>query len=150
MTVLRPCLPSIVVAVLAAVPAFDAAAQVISTSRFYLMIKDPCPDDMWCERALFRLVRKSDCKEFKPRGHVVIHYCASDPPRTPCRYMGHEFQFAGLSYRVNEDLFVWATDQRNGKEVWSEQAQFMKTKSPNPSFQRTGNTCVLPAAEFQR
>jgi hypothetical protein len=129
-------------------------AQVISTSRFFLMVEDPCETQdqqgpTWCEKALFRLVSKTDCHEFKPKGRSVIHYCVDGTERTPCQDLGVEFEFQGLRYRVDTNQNVWATNQR-GEEVWREIAAFIHTKSPNPSFQWTGNTCVLPASEFER
>ena len=131
-------------------------AQVISTSRFFLMIEDPCATEdqqgpSWCEVLRFRLVSKSDCKAFKLQGRAVIHYCAGDPPKTPCQDLGGEFDFGSLRYRVN-GLDVWATD-RQGHEVFHEAATFIRTKSSNPTFQWIDNKCVLsgvdPGSELQ-
>src|SRR5258706_13400881 len=115
------------------------------------MIEDPCATDdqqgpTWCEKLRFRLIRKTDCKAFNPKGRAVIRYCAGGPPKTPCQDMGSEFSFDGLNYRV-DGLYVWATD-RQGHEVFHEGADFIPTKSSTPSFQRIGNKCALSGADF--
>jgi hypothetical protein len=126
-------------------------AQVISTSRFFLMIEDPCATEnqqgpTWCKELHFRLIRKSDCKAFTLQGRAVIRYCLSDPPGTPCQDMGSEFDFEGLNYRV-DGLNVWATNKR-GHEVFREAATFIRTKSSNPSFQWADNKCALSDVDF--
>lgn len=133
-----------------------AEGVVLSTSRFFLIVTDPCeqPDQQgptWCKKLYFQLVRKSDCKKFRPRGHPDIRYCMGTPAGeqpTPCGDVGYTFYYGGLIYTSRYDG-MHAEDQSNNI-VWSEQPTVLITKSPNPSFQRTGNKCELPAAEHQR
>lgn len=128
-----------------------------STSKFFLSISDPCETPgqdgpTWCRKALFRLVRITDCKEFRPKGKPDIRYCMGEPRNTPCGFLGWTFSFNGRTYHLDDsypDRLITESDNR-GKTVWEEKTQFIVTKSPNPSFQRTGNVCTLPAAEFKR
>jgi hypothetical protein len=129
---------------------------VVATSRFFLIVMDPCEQPgtqgpTWCKELFFRLIRRSDCREFTPRGAPDIRYCARTTPDeepTPCQDVGYTFYYGGLAYRARYDR-MYAED-KEGKEVWSEVPKVIVTKSPNPSFQRTGNKCELPAAELQR
>jgi hypothetical protein len=137
----------------------DAAQSegvVLGTSRFFLIVTDPCeqPDQQgptWCKELFFQLVRRSDCREFKPRGEPDIRYCMGRPSEeepTPCEDLGYTFHYGGLTYRMRRDGMH--AENKAGKRVWSEVPKIFVTKSPNPSFQRTGNKCELPAAELQR
>lgn len=138
-------------------PAISAEGLWFSTSKFFLSIADPCetPEQngpTWCRQALFRIVRKTDCREFKPKGKPDIRYCMGEPKNTPCGFMGWTFSFNGLTYHLDDsypERLITASDGQ-GKIVGEEKTEFLVTKSPNPSFQRTGNTCVLPASELQR
>jgi hypothetical protein len=119
----------------------EANAQTVSTSKFFLVIHLHCPEEnVFCDDVSFELVRKKDCKIFHPEGWREIRYCAHTD--TPCQDMGYSFQLQGISYRVSESIKVWATD-RKGKEIWQEQGEFVATDTPNPSFQRIGESCAL-------
>jgi hypothetical protein len=123
-----------------------ADSMALSTSRFYLLITEPCPrgededGPTWCEQALFRLVRKSDCKEFKPHGRHLIRGCA-DSPGTPCGDNGHEFHLNGVTYNVDAYSLQIVASDRKGKRLWAEVATTLP--SPNPSFHWTGQGCSL-------
>jgi len=149
-TCVRHCILFIAAPIVCLASAPFAQAHVISTSRFFLMIEDPCATEdqqgpTWCEVLRFRLIRKSDCKAFKLQGRAVIHYCAGNPPKTPCQDLGGQFDFGSLSYRVN-GLDVWATDKQ-GHEVFHEAGTFIRTKSSNPTFQWIGNKCALSGVD---
>ena len=131
-----------------------AQGIVIETSKFYLMFEDPCElpgkeGPTWCKDEIVRLISKSDCHESKLKGKNIIRYCQGQPD-TPCEELGASFHYHGLKYWVMGYESNISATNKQGKEVWNEKLTLIHTKSPNPSFQRAGNTCVLPAAEFKR
>jgi hypothetical protein len=125
---------------------------VLETSRFFLIITDPCatPESQgptWCTRAFFRLVRKSDCREFKPQGRPEIRYCfrsSPDEPLTPCEDLGYTFDLDGVTYILRHGRISTEANARH--DAWAEEPTVIATKSSNPRFQQVGKSCQLVAA----
>lgn len=124
------------------------SSPVLSTSRFYLLIADNCRSETnFCPNALFRVIDRRTCLEVRPAGRADVRYCSGTD--APCEHMGYSFRLKGLDYRVTESRWVSATDSEGGV-LWSEQAQLLETKAPNPSFHRTDGNCTPSADEFVR
>ena len=132
----------------------QAQEVVVVTSEFFLMVTDPCEradsqGPTWCKELFFRIVRRSDCREFKPKGKPDIRYCArtspdEDPP--PCEDIGYTFYYRGLTYRMRRDGMH--VEDKSGNEIRTEAPDVVVTKSPNPSFQLLDNKCALSGVDF--
>jgi hypothetical protein len=132
----------------------QAQEVVVVTSEFFLMVTDPCERDdsqgpTWCKELFFRIVRRSDCREFKPRGKPDIRYCArtspdEDPP--PCEDIGYTFYYRGLAYMMRRDGMH--VEDKSGNRIRTEAPDVVVTKSPNPSFQLIDNKCALSGVDF--
>jgi hypothetical protein len=127
---------------------------VIVTSEFFLMVTDPCETvdsqgPTWCKKLFFRIVRRSDCREFRPKGKPDIRYCArtspdEDPP--PCEDVGYTFFHRGLTYRTRRDGMH--VSDKSGNHIRTEATNVVVTRSPTPSFQLIGNKCALAGVDF--
>ncbi len=132
-----------------------SVGDLVDARRFFLFVTDPCEQDnqagpTGCKLEI-RLVRKSDCREFKLQGEPNLRYCArsrGDQGPTPCEDLGgYDFHYGGLTYKSRDRLYAV---NKMGKEISSEDARVIAYNAPSPTFHRIGNKCELRSAEIKR
>jgi uncharacterized protein YecT (DUF1311 family) len=121
----------------------DAPAQTIITSKFYVVIKERCPEGIvFCKDVGVKVVEKSNCKARSLPARAEIRNCTGTD--TPCQHMGWVFSYGGLDYRVTPSAEISATDSR-GQEVLNEQGTFLHPdRAPGATVDSSAHACGLP------
>ena len=102
------------------------------SSRFYMFFYSDCDEgDVFCERAFLRLVRRDDCKDFRPGIGSIVRPCSGSD--VPCEFIGYVFSADGGQYNMDSTL---SRIERDGKEP----EEIGRAKAP-VRFERASGSC---------
>lgn len=108
------------------------ADMVWISSRYYIFFYSDCEeDDVFCERAFLRLVRREDCKDFRTGIRAIVRRCSGSD--VPCEHLGYRFSADGGQYRMDDTLSQIERDGEMPEEI-------RRDKAP-VRFERISGSC---------